>query len=145
MKVLLVTTSMPPDDGGLRLPALGIETHVLVPDDAAAPSRDGELRRPTQAFVHRIRSLAPGLWVPFAVQAAVRLVSREGIDAVVTTGPPSLSLVGAAVKRIHGIPWLADSRMTEDQGVAGLVARYADGVVEGEQPEELAERLWSLE
>jgi Glycosyl transferase 4-like domain len=145
VKVLLVTTSLPPDDGGLRLPALGIETHVLVPDDAAAPSRNGELRRPTQAFVHRIRSLGPGLWLPVAAQAAVRLVSREGIDAVVTTGPPSLSLVGAAVKRVHGIPWLADASGTEDQGIAGLVARYADGVVGGDQPEELAERLWSLE
>jgi hypothetical protein len=143
VKVLLVTTSLPPDDGGLRLPALGIETHVLVPEEAAAPSRNGELRTPTQAFVHRTRSLGPGLWLPVAAQAAVRLVGREGIHAIVTTGPPSLSLVGAAVKRIHGIPWLADAQVSQ---VAGLVARYADGVVVGgEQPEELAERLWSLE
>ena len=155
MKVLLVTMYFPPAGGGgvqrplktaTHLPALGIETHVLAPDDAQWLHRDDELRPPTQAFVHRARYFGPrarlpaeelhGLegpermlaqaklayrrvllpdasvtWVPTAVPAAVRLVKREGIDAVITTSPPvSMNLIGAAVKRLTGIPWVADLR-----------------------------------
>ena len=155
MKVLLVTMYFPPAGGGgvqrplkvaTHLPALGIETHVLAPDDPKWLHRDEELRPPTQAFVHRARYLGPrarlpseelhGLeggermlaqarlayrrvllpdasvtWMPTAVPAAVRLVKREGIDAVITTSPPySMNLIGAAVKRLTGIPWIADLR-----------------------------------
>ena len=42
-----------------HLPALGIETHVLAPDDPKWIHRDEELRPPTQAFVHRARYLGP--------------------------------------------------------------------------------------
>src|SRR5204863_6459637 len=152
MKVLLVTMYFPPAGGGgvqrplktaTHLPALGIETHVLAPDDPKWLHRDDDLRPPTQAFVHRARYLGPrarlpseelhGLeggermlaqaklayrrallpdasvtWLPTAVPAAVRLVRREGIDAVITTSPPnSMNLIGAAVKRLTGIPWIA--------------------------------------
>ena len=155
MKVLLVTMYFPPAGGGgvqrplktaTHLPALGIETHVLAPDDPKWLHRDEELRPPTQAFVHRARYLGPrarlpaeelhGLegpermlaqaklayrrvllpdasvtWLPTALPAAVRLVKREGIDAVITTSPPvSINLIGAAVKRLTGIPWVADLR-----------------------------------
>ncbi len=155
MKVLLVTMYFPPAGGGgvqrplkmaTHLPALGIETHVLAPDDPKWLHRDDELRPPTQAFVHRARYLGPrarlpseemhGLtgtdlllaqaklayrrvllpdasvtWLPTAVPAAVRIVKDEGIDAVITTSPPnSMNMIGAAVKRIAGIPWVADLR-----------------------------------
>jgi glycosyltransferase involved in cell wall biosynthesis len=155
MKVLLVTMYFPPAGGGgvqrplktaTHLPGLGIETHVLAPDDPKWLHRDEELHPPTQAFVHRARYLGPrarlpaeelhGLegtdrmlaqaklayrrvllpdasvtWLPTAVPAAVRLVKRERIDAVVTTSPPvSMNLIGAAVKRLTGIPWVADLR-----------------------------------
>jgi glycosyltransferase involved in cell wall biosynthesis len=155
VKVLLVTMYFPPAGGGgvqrplktaTHLPALGIETHVLAPDDPKWLHRDDELRPPTQAFVHRARYLGPrarlpaeelhGLegpervlaqaklayrrvllpdasvtWLPTAVPAAIRLVKRERIDAVVTTSPPvSMNLIGAAVKRLTGIPWVADLR-----------------------------------
>jgi glycosyltransferase involved in cell wall biosynthesis len=129
-----------------HLPALGIETHVLAPDDPKWLHRDEELRPPTQAFVHRARYLGPkarlpseelrGLsgvdlllaqarlagrrlllpdasvtWAPTAVPAAVRIVRSEGIDAVITTSPPvSLNLIGAAVKGLTGVPWVADLR-----------------------------------
>ena len=68
MKVLLVTMYWPPAGGGgvqrplklaTHLPALGIETHVLAPDDPKWLHRDDELRPPTQAFVHRARYLGP--------------------------------------------------------------------------------------
>ena len=41
------------------LPALGIETHVLAPDDPKWIHADPELRVPTQAWVHRARYLGP--------------------------------------------------------------------------------------
>jgi glycosyltransferase involved in cell wall biosynthesis len=155
MKVLLVTMYWPPAGGGgvqrplklaTHLPALGIETHVLAPDDPKWLHRDEELRPPTQAFVHRARYLGPrarlpseemhGLggtdlmlmkarlayrrlllpdasvtWAATAVPAAVRIVKREGIDVVITTSPPlSMNLIGASVKRLTGIPWVADQR-----------------------------------
>ena len=198
MKVLLVTMYFPPAGGGgvqrplktaTHLPALGIETHVLAPDDPKWLHRDEDLRPPTQAFVHRARYLGPrarlpseelhGLeggermlaqaklayrrallpdasvtWLPTAVPTAVRLVRREGIDAVITTSPPnSMNLIGAAVKRLTGIPWIADlrdsvvgnadvrfnSRAVQAkekvlQQVVRLIARSADAVVAVSEP-----------
>jgi glycosyltransferase involved in cell wall biosynthesis len=198
MKVLLVTMYFPPAGGGgvqrplktaTHLPALGIETHVLAPDDPKWLHRDEELRPPTQAFVHRARYFGPrarlpaeelhGLagpdralaqarlayrrvllpdpsvtWLPTAVPVAVRLVKREGIDAVITTSPPvSMNLIGASIKRLTGIPWVADLRdsvlSNADrrfertavrakekalERVVRLVARSADAVVAVSEP-----------
>src|SRR5207245_1096053 len=45
------------------------------------------------------------------IPAAIKIVRREQIDVVLTTSPPgSVHLVGAAVKRATGIPWVADLR-----------------------------------
>ena len=66
--MLLVTLYFPPAGGGgvqrslklaQYLPALGIETHVLAPDDPKWIHRDEELRVPTQAWVHRARYIGP--------------------------------------------------------------------------------------
>ncbi len=193
MKVLLVTMYFPPAGGGgvqrplkfaTHLPELGIETHVLAPDDPKWIHRDDELQPPTLAWVHRARYLGPkgrkpaeelhgtrGLervsrqarlagrrlllpdenvsWNLTAIPAAVRIAKREGIDVVVTTSPPSsVHLVGAAVKRAAGIPWVADlrdsivahphrraeSRLVRakesgEHAVARLVSRSADAIV----------------
>ena len=193
MKVLLVTMYFPPAGGGgvqrplkfaTHLPELGIETHVLAPDDPKWIHRDDELPPPTLAWVHRARYLGPkgrkpaeelhgtqGLerfgvyarlagrrllvpdenvsWNLTAVPAAIRIARREGIDAIVTTSPPSsVHLVGAAVKRATGIPWVADLRdsvvahphrhaerllvRAKEQGehaVAKLISSYADTIV----------------
>jgi glycosyltransferase involved in cell wall biosynthesis len=68
VKVLLVTLYFPPSGGGgvqrplklaTHLPALGIETHVLAPDDPKWVHRDDELEPPTQAWVHRARYIGP--------------------------------------------------------------------------------------
>src|SRR6188508_357827 len=68
MKVLLVTVYFPPAGGGgvqrplkfaTHLPGLGIETHVLAPDDPKWIHRDEELPLPTQAWVHRARYVGP--------------------------------------------------------------------------------------
>jgi glycosyltransferase involved in cell wall biosynthesis len=50
-------------------------------------------------------------WNLTAIPTAIRIVKREQIDVVITTSPPSsVHLVGAAVKRVTGIPWVADLR-----------------------------------
>ncbi len=50
-------------------------------------------------------------WVPFAMRAARRLHREAPFDAVVTTGPPhSAHLVGRALHRAAGVPWVADFR-----------------------------------
>ena len=68
MKVLLVTLYFPPAGGGgvqrplklaTHLPELGIETHVLAPDDPQWIHRDDELPPPTLAWVHRVRFIGP--------------------------------------------------------------------------------------
>jgi glycosyltransferase involved in cell wall biosynthesis len=193
LKVLLVSLYFPPAGGGgvqrplkfaAHLPALGLETHVLAPDDPKWVHRDEDLRPPTRAWVHRVRFLGPGgrkpaeelhglealeraskqagllarrllvpdasvSWTLTATPAAIRIVRREGIDAVVTTSPPgSVHLIGAAVKRATGARWVADLRdslvahphrraerravrMKErsEHAVARLVARSADAIV----------------
>jgi glycosyltransferase involved in cell wall biosynthesis len=68
MKVLIVSLYFPPAGGGgvqrplkfaTHLPELGIETHVLAPDDPRWIHRDDELQPPTLAWVHRARDLGP--------------------------------------------------------------------------------------
>ena len=68
MKVLLVTLYFPPAGGGgvqrplkfaTHLPGLGIELHVLAPDDPKWIHRDDELPPPSLAWVHRVRFLGP--------------------------------------------------------------------------------------
>jgi glycosyltransferase involved in cell wall biosynthesis len=193
MRVLLVTMYWPPAGGGgvqrplkmaTFLPALGIETHVLTPEDSKWIHRDDELQPPSQAWVHRVRYVGPrarrpaeelhgtqGLerigtqaslafrrvlvpdasvtWNATAIPAAIRIVRREGIDAVITTSPPgSVHLVGAAVKKATGVRWVADLRDSlvahphrnaesmvvrlkekVEGGLGRLVSRSADAIV----------------
>lgn len=84
MKLLLVTLYWPPAGGGgvqrplkfaQYLPALGIETHVLAPDDSKWIHRDPELRVPTQAWVHRARFVGPKGRKP-----AEELHGTEGVE-----------------------------------------------------------------
>jgi glycosyltransferase involved in cell wall biosynthesis len=68
MKVLIVSLYFPPAGGGgvqrplkfaTHLPELGVETHVLAPDDPKWVHRDDELQPPTQAWIHRARYVGP--------------------------------------------------------------------------------------
>ncbi len=90
-------------------------------------------------------ALAPDasvLWNATAIRAAITIVRRERIDAILTTSPPgSVHLVGAAAKRATGVPWVADLRdsivafahrrrdIRGERSLARLVARRADAVV----------------
>lgn len=84
VKLLLVSLYFPPAGGGgvqrplkfaAHLPALGIETHVLAPDDPKWIHSDDELQPPTQAWVHRARYLGPKGRRP-----AEELYGRRGLD-----------------------------------------------------------------
>src|SRR6478609_11462433 len=84
MKLLLVTMYFPPSGGGgvqrplkfaSHLPALGIETHVLAPDDPKWVHEDAELPLPTQAWVHRARYVGPS-----GRRIADELHGRSGVD-----------------------------------------------------------------
>ena len=86
MKLLLVTMYFPPAGGGgvqrplkfaTHLPAHGIETHVLAPDDPKWIHVDSELQPPTQAWVHRARYLGPR-----SRKLAEDLHGRRGLDRV---------------------------------------------------------------
>jgi glycosyltransferase involved in cell wall biosynthesis len=88
-------------------------------------------------------------WNLTAIPAAIRIARAEGIDVVLTTSPPnSVHLIGAAVKQVTGIRWVADLRDSiaahphrrverasvrakerVSESVARLVARRADVIV----------------
>ena len=79
-----MTMYFPPAGGGgvgrplklaTHLPELGIETHVLAPDDPKWLARDDELDIPPAATVHRARYLGPSAKLP-----AEELHGLEGID-----------------------------------------------------------------
>jgi glycosyltransferase involved in cell wall biosynthesis len=84
VKVLLVTMYFPPAGGGgvqrplkfaTHLPAHGIETHVLAPDDPKWLHVDPELVPPSQAWIHRARYLGPR-----TRRLADELHGRHGLD-----------------------------------------------------------------
>ena len=93
MKVLLVTMYFPPAGGGgvqrslklaQYLPALGIETHVLAPEDPKWVHRDPELLVPTQAWVHRVRYVGPRARKPAEELRAADGLERALVQAQVT-------------------------------------------------------------
>jgi len=82
-----VTLYFPPSGGGgvqrplkfaSHLPALGIETHVLAPDDSKWLHEDAEMALPTQAWVHRARYVGPR-----GRRIADELHGRSGVDLAV--------------------------------------------------------------
>jgi len=84
VKVLLVTMYFPPAGGGgvarptklaTHLPDLGIETHVLAPDDSKWLYRDEEAAIPPKARVHRAKYVGPRGRLP-----AEELHGLEGFD-----------------------------------------------------------------
>ena len=82
------------------------------------------------------RALVPDksvTWAPNAIPAAIRIVKREQIDAVLTTSPPnSINLIGAAIKKATGAKWIADLRdplvADADNPVERLPARVKENV-----------------
>jgi glycosyltransferase involved in cell wall biosynthesis len=103
-------------------------------------AKQGVSRIGTQAALFGRRLLVPDEnvpWSTFALPVAVRLARREGIDVVLTTSPPpSLHLLGAAVKRTTGAAWVADLRdpLTSHphrRGYESQLARLKESTVGG--------------
>ena len=67
-----------------HLPALGIETHVLAPDDPKWVHRDDDLVPPTQAWVHRVRYLGPKGRLPAEELHGVTGIERAARKAGLT-------------------------------------------------------------
>src|SRR5438093_6942649 len=64
-----------------HLPSLGIETHVLAPDDPKWIHRDDELQPPTLAWVHRARYLGPKGRRPAEELHGTQGLERFGVQA----------------------------------------------------------------
>jgi glycosyltransferase involved in cell wall biosynthesis len=108
-------------------------------------SRHGLDRLALKAGLTARAALVPDasvLWNLTSIRAAIGIVHRHGIDAVLTTSPPgSVHLAGAAVKRATGVRWVADLRdpivsfahrrrdVRGERSLARLVGRRADAVV----------------
>jgi glycosyltransferase involved in cell wall biosynthesis len=147
VKVLVVSFYFPPAGGGgvqrplklaQYLPALGIETHVLAPDDPRWMHRDNGLRVPTQAWVHRARYLGPSGGKPAellrgkegvertAMQA--RLLARRLLIPDETVGW-NMTAIPAAIKlvRQHGIDWVITTSPPGSVHFVGAAVQRATG------------------
>jgi glycosyltransferase involved in cell wall biosynthesis len=148
VRVLLVTMYFPPAGGGgvqrplklaQYLPALGIETHVLAPDDPKWVHRDPDLRIPTQAWVHRVRYLGPKARKPAEelhgteglgrALVHARIASRRLLvpDASVTW---NLTAIPAAIRiaRREGIDAVITTSPPGSVHFVGAAAKRATGV-----------------
>ncbi len=88
-------------------------------------SARGARRLATRAALFGRKLLVPDPsvpWLPDAARAGRRIVRERGIDAGLTTSPPmSAHLVGSAIARRAGVPWVADFR---DSWLANPHRRY---------------------
>jgi glycosyltransferase involved in cell wall biosynthesis len=135
VKVLLVTMYFPPAGGGgvqrplklaQYLPVLGIETHVLAPDDPKWIHRDAELRIPTQAWVHRARYVGPKARKP-----AEELHGTEGLErALVHARVASRRLLvpdASVMWNLTAIP--AAIRIARKEGIDAVITTSPPGSV----------------
>ena len=135
MKVLLVTMYFPPAGGGgvqrslklaQYLPALGVETHVLAPDDPKWVHRDPELLVPTQAWVHRARYLGPRARKPAEELRAADGLERALVQAQVTAR--RLLVPDASVTwNVTAIP--AAIRIARREGIDAVITTSPPGSV----------------
>ena len=148
MKLLLVSFYFPPAGGGgvqrplklaSHLPASGIETHVLAPDDPKWIHTGEELAVPTKAWVHRAHYMGPRGRKP-----AEELHGREGVDRMLrqagllsrrflvpdenaawalTAGPAAIRLV-----KQHSIDVVLTTSPPPSVHLIGAAAKAATGV-----------------
>jgi glycosyltransferase involved in cell wall biosynthesis len=148
VKLLLVSFYFPPAGGGgvqrplklaTHLPAAGIETHVLAPDDPKWIHTGDELAVPTKAWVHRAHYLGPKGRKP-----AEELHGLEGVDRMVrqagllsrrflvpdenaawalTAGPAAIRLI-----RRHSIDVVLTTSPPPSVHLIGAAAKAATGV-----------------
>ena len=148
MKALLVSFYFPPAGGGgvqrplklaQYLPPLGIETHVLAPDDPRWIHRDEGLRVPTQAWVHRARYIGP-----MGRKPAEELHGKQGLERAATHAKLfgrralvpdenvswNLTAIPAAIRlvRQHGIDVVITTSPPNSIHLVGAAVKRATGV-----------------
>jgi glycosyltransferase involved in cell wall biosynthesis len=148
VKLLLVSFYFPPAGGGgvqrplklaTHLPATGIETHVLAPDDPKWIHPDEELAVPTKAWVHRARYVGPKGRKP-----AEELHGLEGVDRLVRQAALlsrrflvpdenvtwNLTAIPAAIRliRSHRIDVVLTTSPPPSVHLVGAAAKAATGV-----------------
>ena len=148
MKVLIISVYFPPAGGGgvqrplkfaTHLPALGVETHVLAPDDPKWIHRDDDLALPPQATVHRARYLGPK-----GRKAAEELRAARGLARIVLrarllprrflvpdeNAPWVLTAIPAAkrIVREHGIDVVLTTSPPNSVHLVGAAVQRATGV-----------------
>jgi glycosyltransferase involved in cell wall biosynthesis len=105
---------------------LGYESHVvtITPQDARSPWKraysTGQIEyswkeRCADAIARAVQRVAPYNdqlpWIPQAVSTALGVVRAYQPSAILSTAPPfATHLVGLIVKRLCGLPWVADFR-----------------------------------
>jgi len=115
------------------LPRQGWIPHILTLKQSFYIDKDNGLLSdvPPEAVVHRTfaldssRDLAIGgrylslfsvpdrfvSWLPFGVFGGMRVIRNTGIDVLYSTSPPATAhLIGGALKRLTGLPWVVDFR-----------------------------------
>jgi glycosyltransferase involved in cell wall biosynthesis len=133
VKVLLVSFYFPPAGGGgvqrplklaQYLPTMGIETHVLAPDDPRWLHRDEGLRMPSQAWVHRARYVGVSGGKPSEV-----LAGTQGLERAVTHARLQLRRLVVpdenATWAITAIP--AGIRLVREHGIDVVVSTSPPG------------------
>jgi glycosyltransferase involved in cell wall biosynthesis len=148
VKVLLVSFYFPPAGGAgvqrplkfaTHLPSLGVETHVLAPDDPRWIHSDPDERPPTQAWVHRVPYIGPrgrrpaeelhGTQGLERVGRQVRLFGRrllvpdENAPFALTATPAAIRLV-----REHGIDVVLTTSPPNSIHLIGAAVKRATGV-----------------
>ncbi|HEU5372053.1 MAG TPA: glycosyltransferase family 4 protein [Gaiellaceae bacterium] len=148
MKALIVSFYFPPAGGGgvqrplklaTHLPELGVETHVLAPDDPRWIHRDDELQPPTLAWVHRARYVGTGGRKPaeelHGTQGLQRLskqaqlfgrrflVPDENVSWNLTAIPAAIRIV-----RSEGIDVVVTTSPPSSVHLIGAAAKRATGV-----------------
>lgn len=86
-------------------------------EKGGSASRSGSGRSGWKLWLQHLRDLlfhTPDKlvgWVPYAVSSGLRLVRENHVEVIYSTGPPhSAHLAGLLLKRLTGLPWVADFR-----------------------------------
>lgn len=160
-KLLIISYHFPPSaaSGSFRL--LGFVRHLQKfgwsSDVVAAPSTPWEgvdpglaERIPAETTVYHVRfPYGPiarrlvaftgySIWLPLAWPVCKRLVASGRYDAVLTSGPPhGVHLLGNALKKRYGIPWVADFRDPWSGNKEGgpKIAQWGDRWVSAQEPD----------
>ena len=136
------------------LRAHGYHTRVVTaqPQQGPSPWPDAVCALPDRSWktrlakaLHRVLPYNDQVtWVPAAVEAARGVCRAKRPDVVISTSPPAAShLAALAVKRLYGLPWVADFRDPLygnpsrnrwwggiwDAPVDRLIAREADAII----------------